>query len=476
MPAEAPTSSLSGRLLAGISGQAATRVANAVSTLALVPLLIKAWGVEGFGEWMALTALASYLTYANFGLLTTAGNDMVMAVGRDDQASARHTFRAAINFIAFVLLPLFGFVALGFFQIPFDRILHLKVIPERDAVIVASLSLLQLWTGTLRGMIAASLNASGRYGLIYCIDGAAKIGELASVAIVLLLFGGGFVAAASALVIVALLDLLVVVALARRFSPWATPDFAPVDLAWLRTQIRPGVGFALGSFATQGILLQGPRVVLGAVLGGNAVAVFSVFATATRLIDQAVFVFVFPLDMEVSRSVGRGELRRAYRLVIAGTQGSWLALALAGCSLIVLGPAIFHVWTAGRIEFDFGLMALFLLMSACIQLGRVSTYALMGTNRMYGPGALMLPATVLCLVLGGALAYRLGVSGMVLGVTAGEFAVAAIAIGALTRWLGRGPVGFLRDLLDVRAAVEHVPRLADRLLRRVAPRHRRGEP
>ncbi len=462
-------SNLSRRLIAGISGQAVTRVANAVSTLAMVPLLIRAWGVEAFGEWLALTAMASYLTYANFGLLTTAANDMVMAVGREDEASAARTFQAAVNFLLFLMLPFFALVSAVVIYIPLESTLNLKVISEDEASFVAVFSLLQLWTGTLRGIVAGSLNASGRYGLIYCIDGAAKLAELGSVALVLLVLGGGFVSAAAGLAIVALIDLLAVSVLARRFAPWARPDLARVDLAWIRSQIRPGIGFALGNLATQGILLQGPRVVLGAVLGGSGVAIFSVFATAARLIDQAVFVFVFPLDLEVSRSVGRGDLRGAYRLVIAGTQGSCLALALAGLALLLLGPAIFHLWTGGRIEFDFGLMALFLALSACIQLGRVSTYALIGTNRMYGPSSRMLVAALLCILLGGALASWLGVPGMVLGVAAGEFAVAALAIAALTRWMGRGPIGFLRDLLDTGAAVEHMPRLAARVLRRGAP-------
>jgi hypothetical protein len=130
--------------------------------------------------------------------------------------------------------------------------------------------------------------------------------------------------------------------------------------------------------------------------------------------------------------------------------------------LLLFGPFVFQAWTAGRIPFDYGLMSLFLVMSASNQLGRISSHALVGTNRTYGPSLVMVPATLAALALGGLLAFCLGVPGMVTGGIAGELAVSVVAIRAVTAWLGRSPGGFLRDLLRLGPAVEYLRTLARR--------------
>ena len=58
----APAHGLAKRLALGFSGQAFSRLVFAINTVALVPILIHAWGLSGYGQWIALTALASYMS------------------------------------------------------------------------------------------------------------------------------------------------------------------------------------------------------------------------------------------------------------------------------------------------------------------------------------------------------------------------------------------------------------------------------
>jgi hypothetical protein len=98
------THSLARRILFGMSGQALARFANALSTVALVPILIGTWGLQAYGEWVALIALVSYASYANLGLVTIAGNDVVMgsalatSTGRSVRSPTRSPSRASSSF------------------------------------------------------------------------------------------------------------------------------------------------------------------------------------------------------------------------------------------------------------------------------------------------------------------------------------------------------------------------------------------
>lgn len=461
--------SLSKRLIQGISGQALLRVVNALSTLALVPLMIGSWGVVGFGEWMVITSLASYISYSNFGLVTTAGNDLVMQAASGQRERARHTFQMVTNVALYVLIPLFLAIAIAASFVPFQTFMNLTVLRDQDAFLIILLSLAQVWLGTVRGIYSASLYAAGYYGLSYLIGGTAKLIEISAIAILLLFFSGHQISAAAAMCGASLLELIVVFGCSRRVSPWAVPNLRNFDLAWLRAQVKPTLGFGLGTFATQGILLNGPRVVLGAMLGGESVALYSVAVTAMRLLDQAVLLIAFPLEVEIARSTGQDNLKRAYELVVLGTQFAWLALIAGASFLLLFGPLIFHFWTHDRIAFDYSLMALLIVMSGCTQLGRISSHGLIGTNRMYGPSALMVPAALAAVALGALLTRQVGINGMVIGGILGEFAVAYIAIGALTRWLGQGPRAFLTHLLQFRGLAGYVSQLLTRLRRRSNP-------
>src|ERR1700743_3825190 len=93
------------RLLLGVVGQGSWRIAVALNAVLLVPILIAHWGVEGYGQWMTISALVSCLGYATLGLVTTVGNDIVMAVASKDQARAQHSFKIACN-LAFGPFPI----------------------------------------------------------------------------------------------------------------------------------------------------------------------------------------------------------------------------------------------------------------------------------------------------------------------------------------------------------------------------------
>lgn len=450
----ASSHSLLRRVTIGMSGQAFSRVILAINTVALVPVLIHAWGVDGYGQWLALTALASYLSYSNFGLVTTSANEMVMAAGADDTARARRTFQMSINLTIYIILPLILLILFGLSLLPISHMLHLSLIDNQAALIVIALSASQFWFQTVRGLMVAALYATGSYGFAYYLSGIAKLTELAAIAVAVIFFHGSQVTAAAIMATVGILDLALVSVWARRAAPWARPDLRIFDRSWLSTQVKPAIGFALSNLATQGILVQGPRVILSAMLGGTAVAMYAIYGTAMRLVDQLLLMVVMPLEVEIARSVGRNEPNQSHRLIILGTQFSWLLFIGVASGFMLVGPLIFQVWTHGRIAFSLGFMALYLLMSACNLMGRVSAHALISTNRLYGPSFLMVIGALLALGCGALLTPVFGTPGMVLGGIIGESINSLIAIYAVSRWLNRPLAQTFFELLDFRRSYE----------------------
>lgn len=124
------------RLTLGVSGQAFSRIVMALNTIALVPILVRAWGVAGYGQWIALTALATYMSYSNFGLVSTSANEMVMAAGAADTERARRTFQMSLNLTFYVVLPLILLILGVVAMLPISKILNLTGISNGGALLI----------------------------------------------------------------------------------------------------------------------------------------------------------------------------------------------------------------------------------------------------------------------------------------------------------------------------------------------------
>ncbi len=457
------------RLTLGMSGQAFARIILAGYTVVLVPLLIRAWGVDGYGQWIALTALTSYMGLSNFGLVTTSANEMVIASGANDSGRARHTFQVSVSTTVYFVLPIIALLVFALSSIPLSKGLHLTQIDASAARLIIACSGAALWFQTLRGLLVAALYATGSYGFAYYVQGGMKLCELAGIGLVVSVFSGSQVSAAVVVTSVALLELLIIGFAAQRAAPWARMNLRVFDRSWLATQAKPAIGFMVSNLATQGIMGQGPRVVLGALLGGPAVAVYAIYGTAMRFVDQLLLMLVLPLEVEIAHCAGRNNLRRIERLIVIGTHFSWTLFILVGTGLMLFGPLVFHIWTTGRIAFSHGLMALYLCLSACNLQGRVGLHALISTNRLYGPSFMMLAVALLAVGLGALLTPVFGVAGMVLGGVAGEFFNSLIVIVAVAHWLEKPARTLFGDFLDVRSSFGELRARSLDVLHRLRP-------
>lgn len=437
-----------GRITVGMSGQAFSRIIQAGYTILLVPLLIRAWGVDGYGQWIALTALTSYMGLSNFGLVTTSANEMVIASGAGDSVRARQTFQVSINLTIVVVLPLILLLVAGLSLIPVSRGLHLSQINTSAARAIIACSGITLWFQTLRGLMVAALYATGSYGFAYYVQGAMKLCELTGLALVVSLYTGSQVSAAIVVALVAFVELFVIAVYARRAAPWARIDLRAFDRAWIRSQAKPAIGFMVSNLATAGLMIQGPRVVLGALLGGSAVALYSIYATAMKFVDQLLLTLVMPLEIEIAHASGRGDLKQIHRLIVFGTHIAWALFLCVTAGLLLFGPIVFRIWTTGRIEFNYGLMALFMCLSAANLQGRVSLHALISTNRLYGVSFLILIYATISIGLGALLTRLMGIDGMVLGGIGGEVINSAVVIVAVSYWLNKPLRGLLADFFN----------------------------
>ena len=366
------------RLRRGLGGQAFAQAVGFAVHLGGVPLFLYFWGASLYGEWLVLAALPAWLVFSNLGVSSAALNETTMCVARGDTGAALSVFRTTWVFLTTASFAVAGVLVAGTVLAPLASWFEFSALDDREASIIVALLLLQMLVHMQAELAAAGLIGAGHYGLHVFVAASTRLAAFVLVAI-LLPFGGGPLAAAAVMAGVECVGLAVMVGAARRHGPWMRHGVTGVSPAVLRRLAPPSLGF-VGLTAGNALVIQGPILVVGAVLGPPAVAVFATLRLAARALTMLGNVIFAILRPEMAMAYGAGETGRLRWLNVRSVQlALWLGL-VGFTALMLLGPWVVEVWTAGRITARQPLFAWLVAGSMATLLWTAAATVLLATN------------------------------------------------------------------------------------------------
>lgn len=348
------------RLGRGFVAQGYGHVVGIGLQLATVPILLAVWGEARYGSWLLLSALTTYLALSDLGFAQAATNDMTvsMSTGRTDQT--RRTFH---SLLALGLLLGGGVILIGtglavFFAL--TNILNLRGVTEVEAKAVTIILAIQVALSILSGGLSGALRAEGRFATMAMVNNSARLAEgLACLAAALV--GGGIIGAAIAMLLVRCVNVGAVYGLLLRGAPEFRPSLAEAKLIELQRLAGPSLSF-LAFPLGNALMIQGALTLTGLRIPG-AVALFATSRTLARLganvLGSVNHVFLF----DYGRTLGHEDrpaflrLLRFNGLLIGG------GLVFYSAAMLLIGPAFYERWTAGRLSLD--LVLLLALIALC---------------------------------------------------------------------------------------------------------------
>lgn len=375
-----------------------------------VPLFLFFWSKELYGEWILISAIPTYLSLAEAGFATTAGNEIGMAVATGNLERARCSLHTAWGFLAAICIPLLALAFGASFAIPWSRWLKLSV-PEA-AEICWVIFLLSAYT--LAGLVFNVLGAVyrvtykvPRFGFLMYTGRLVELGAIAvSVAI-----SQSMVFLASIMLATRVATVLIVYLDSRHFSPTLNLGLAAFSMEELKRTWRPSVLFmctALGN----ALYFQGLTLLVGNRMGVSSVVVFNTTRTLTRTIVQFVTVIKHSAWVEFPYLFGAGDLARARRLNGLALEVSWVTSATLAMAVYFVAPWIMALWTHDVVEIDRALLAILLLSAVLNTVWFVPSGLLQGVNRHEGFALRYLLATSASLIVGALLVRPLGLAGV----------------------------------------------------------------
>ena len=349
------------RILHGLGANAYGQLIVVVVQLAGVPILLHAWGMQLYGEWLILAAIPTYLSMADLGFSQSAGNDMTARIARGDVAGALAVFQSLSAMVYGLALAGLILVALVVAWLPLGSWLHFAALGTREVRWILWLLAAEVLLRLCDGVNHAGFRSHGNYARHVALNASTML--LQNVAAwVAALSGAGPVGAALALVAVRVIEVPAAAAWLLRRHDDVRLGLAHASVHELRRLAKPALA-NLSMPLAMALNIQGMVLVVGVVLGPLAVVVFSTLRTLTRIALQVVWQVAHAFEPELASAWGSGDRALLRRLYLSAQRGGfWLALVVA-VALWFAGPWILSVWTHGKVAMNQPLFS-WLLLSA----------------------------------------------------------------------------------------------------------------
>lgn len=435
------------RLAAGFSVNVFSRGVSTLVQLVSVPIFLRHWGADLYGEWLLLNSVPSSLALSDIGFGSTAGNEMTMLMAVGKQAEALEVFQSVLA-LTTAISSLIGVAFLGLvWFLPWDRWLHTYSISRHDTRMVILLLVLSTLLTMQEQLFQGAFRCVSKYVLGTFLKSLVLLGSFIAVSGVVL-FGGDVLQTAWAYFWVNAVGTLLLWIALRREVPWIRFGFEHARMDSLKRLWMPSLSFLalpMGNIVN----LQGMLLVVGHVLGPAAVAIFSTARTVSRVAVQFMNIISNTIWPELSTAVGAEDwqlARSIHRRACQISIGSGVAIVLA---MSAVGPWIWRRWTLHSFPTDTVLLDLMLLLVIFSSLWMTSLTALVATNQHQRITPLYLAATFGALGLAWALAHPFGLRGVAVALIAGEILIASTVLRTSLKFLGDTFGGFARSMFTV---------------------------
>ena len=336
------------RLIWAIVTALLTKPLAFVTPIITVPLFLHYLGKEGYGLFENIGALTVWLTLTNAGLTLGLINRLTECHVSGDRELARRYVSTLVFVLLGTTIAVTVLLTLITPLIDWSRVFTVEYAEVlRDAALAVWVAaMITIW-GMLFSIPQPIYSAYQENHRANFWDAAAKIVTLiACVLVVRTRFGlvGVIVAAAGISTLMRLLNTLVLFGWEK---PWLMPTPRAFDRSLLFGTIKQGIGlFVIGAAAMS--IFQVDKVIIGKMLGQDAVADYSVIGRPFMLVFGLYSLLLAPLWPMHGEALRRGDIawvRRVLSLsVLAGCGG----IVLCGVAMFFFGDRILALWTRGQ--------------------------------------------------------------------------------------------------------------------------------
>ncbi|MBZ4023026.1 hypothetical protein CKO11_11200 [Rhodobacter sp. TJ_12] len=333
-------------MIRGVLSNIFDKGAITIIQLLMIPVLTSAWGAEGYGIWLMLMTVPTFILLSDFGFGIAAGAAMTQAVALRDFARARNILHSAFLFTS-IMLTIAGSLGVAFAAYVYlhtdpGGVFSAPQIAGAVAVVVAysAINALMLIITMAYRATHAFAFAMSYSAIVILIEGFTTL--------LLVHFGAHILQVTLTTFCLRLVSFPIFLNLLRRRQPWVSFGFSAATKDTFRALLKPSLA-ALGLTFAAALLLQGVLSGLGATAGAAVVAIFGPSRTLSRIPLQFAGLVLRPSLPELTHALSTGNkalARRLDRLNLGIAAAVTMPFAIG---LTLWGPQLLDFISAGNL-------------------------------------------------------------------------------------------------------------------------------
>jgi O-antigen/teichoic acid export membrane protein len=384
-------------LLHNASANAFSIFINIIVQVLSVPLFIKYWGVNMYGEWILLSSFTAYFAVSDVGLTTVTINEFSINYAKKNWKKCKVLLNNNLFFIVIIFIFIFLSEAVLSYFIDIGQLFHFQEIPHHSVIIGLFVLTIQVFVVMLSSLTNAIYRATGNNARSLMIDNSVKILETVILLLCLIL-------KFELVVLLTLFSIPKILGLIYRFHE--VQKFYEVDISIVYFSIVelkkisiPAISF-LSFPVGNALILQGFTLLISMMLGSPSVVLFNTMRTLTNFAKSGLSIIGNSVWPEITLSYGNSSMASLKKLHALSVGISfYLAMAIS-FFLLIFGKYIFSIWTGSDLRFDFFLLFAFLLSLNTSNIWSTSSVVLASTNNHRGYATLYLISCLISLIIG----------------------------------------------------------------------------
>lgn len=384
-------------ILKNIGAGSLTVFINIVFQLLSVPIFLKFWGVNLYGEWIVFTSITAYFSITDIGLSTVTSNDFSINYAREKYKKCNILLNNNIFFIVFIFTLIFItlFIICSFVNL--SKVLNFTILSENEVEFGMLLLIIQVFLGMLSNLLNSIYRAIHSFARGMMIDNIIRIMEnLVLISGVILKIS--FVNLLFLYILPRLIGLFFKYIDSKRYYNLKI-NIKYFDKGEFKKIIIPSLSFF--SFPVgNSIILQGFTLLVSFLMGTTAVVVFNTTRTLVNFIKTGLSLVANSVWPEFSLAYGIDDkisMKKMFRSTVSISLYLSFILSLF---LLVFGKMIYIFWTNEKIDLDYTLLVTFVITIITNTIWYSASIALAATNNHKTYSLYYLVSSALSLIIG----------------------------------------------------------------------------
>ena len=322
------------------------------------------WGAYGYGQWIMLATIPTYISLSGMGFGTAAAIDMTQQFALNNRAKVLSAYQSVWALMSTVMVAVLAVVVGGYLLVEFTPALHRTLHPDDKIaltiVVLAAFSVLVMQMS----IVSVGFQATKRYALgTFLMDLSIPVEGLG--VIVCCSLGYGILGVALSMLIFRAIGLICYYLVLLYYEPWLQLGFSHVSLSEICRLSHPAMASVSMTLSTS-LSLQGVVTAIGLFMSPALAAVFATARFLTRIPLQFVGLTSRATLPEMAAAYSQGRPILSAKLALLNLVVTGLvAFPFAG-AFIFFGPSVTSLLSHGKLHASASLL-FWLGLTAAIQ-------------------------------------------------------------------------------------------------------------